>query len=69
MNMNLSKLQEIAKYRGVWHTLVHEAAMSWTQLNSNDTMSGNGNTMKCKWYNFNRGYLTISVTMLNANTL
>ena len=30
MDMNLSKLQEIVKDRGVWHIAVHGVAKSWT---------------------------------------
>ena len=32
MDMNLSKLQEIAKDREVWHLVVHRVARSGTQL-------------------------------------
>ena len=37
VDMNLSKLQKIAKDRGFWHTVVHEVTKSWKQL-SNRTM-------------------------------
>ena len=30
MDMNLSKLWEIVKDRGAWHTAVHGVAKSWT---------------------------------------
>ena len=30
MNMSLSKLQEIVKYRGAWHATVHQVAESDT---------------------------------------
>ena len=30
MDMSLSKLWEIVKDRGAWHTMVHEVAKSWT---------------------------------------
>ena len=32
MNMNLSKLQEIVKYREAWHATVHRVTKSWTRL-------------------------------------
>ena len=32
MDMNLSKLQEMVKYREVWYAAVHGAAKSWTWL-------------------------------------
>ena len=32
MDMNVSKLQEIAKDREVWHLVVHRVAKSGTQL-------------------------------------
>ena len=32
VDMNLSKLQEIVKDRGTWHTAVHGVAKSWTWL-------------------------------------
>ena len=32
MDMNLSKLQEIVKDRGVWSAAAHRFAESWTQL-------------------------------------
>ena len=32
MDMNLRKLWEIVKDRGVWHAAVHEVTKSWTQL-------------------------------------
>ena len=37
MNMNLSKLQEIAKDRGVWHAAIHGITESYTikRLNNN----------------------------------
>ena len=38
VEMNLSKLWEIVKYRGAWHVVVHEVAKSQTQLN-NRTMT------------------------------
>ena len=34
MDMSLSKLQEIVKDRGVWHTAVHGVTKSETQLSS-----------------------------------
>ena len=33
--MSLSKLQETAKDKEVWHAAVHGVAKSWTQLNNN----------------------------------
>ena len=30
MDMNLSKLQEIVKYREAWHATVHSIMKSWT---------------------------------------
>ena len=32
MDMSLSKLREIVKYREAWHAAVHEAAESQTQV-------------------------------------
>ena len=32
MDMSLSKLQEIMKYREVWNTAVHGVAKSWKRL-------------------------------------
>ena len=32
MDMSLSKLQEIVKYREAWHSALHRIARSWTQL-------------------------------------
>ena len=32
VDMNLSKLQEIAQDRGAWHAVVHGVANSWIQL-------------------------------------
>ena len=32
MNMSLSKLQEIMKYREAWHATDHGVTKSWTQL-------------------------------------
>ena len=32
MDMSLSKLQEIVKYREAWHAAVHGVTKSWTQL-------------------------------------
>ena len=37
MDMNLSKLREIVKDRGVWHAAVHGVAKSWTWLNDSTT--------------------------------
>ena len=34
MDMDLSKLQEIVKNRGAWHTAVHGVTNSWTQLSN-----------------------------------
>ena len=31
MDMNLGKLQEMAKGREAWHAAVHEVTKSWTQ--------------------------------------
>ena len=31
MDMSLSKLQEIVKYREAWRAAVHEVVKSWTQ--------------------------------------
>ena len=36
MDMNLSKVQEIAENRGAWHATVHGVAKSWTQLRLNN---------------------------------
>ena len=30
VDVNLSKLREIVKYRGAWHVAVHGVAKSWT---------------------------------------
>ena len=35
MEMSLSKLQKIVKYREAWHPAVHGVTKSWTQLNNN----------------------------------
>ena len=35
MDMSLSKLQEIVKYRKDWHAAVHGVAKSLTQLSNN----------------------------------
>ena len=35
MEMSLSKLQKIVKYREAWHAAVHGVTKSWTQLNNN----------------------------------
>ena len=32
MNMNLIKLREVVKDRGIWHAAVHGVAKSWTRL-------------------------------------
>ena len=32
MDLSLSKLREIVKYREAWHAPVHGIAKSWTQL-------------------------------------
>ena len=32
MDMNLRKLQEIAKDREAWHAIVHGVAKSWARL-------------------------------------
>ena len=32
MDMSLSKLQEIVKYREAWHAAVHGVAKNWTQM-------------------------------------
>ena len=37
MNLNLSKLQEIAEDRGAWCAAVHGVAKSWTQLRDTTT--------------------------------
>jgi len=37
MDMNLSKLQEIAEDRGAWCAAVHGVARSWTQLRDTTT--------------------------------
>ena len=37
MNMNVSKLQEIAEDRGAWHAAVHEVPKSCTQLSYQTT--------------------------------
>ena len=34
VEMNLSKLWEIVKYRGAWHVVFHEVAKSQTQLSN-----------------------------------
>ena len=34
MDMNLSKLQEIVKDRGIWHVAVHGITKSWTRLSN-----------------------------------
>ena len=38
VDMNLSKLQEIVKYRGAWRATVHGVAKSWTQLSNSTTI-------------------------------
>ena len=37
MDVNLSKLQEIAEDRGAWCAAVHGVAKSWTQLRDTTT--------------------------------
>ena len=37
MDMNLSKVQEIAENRGAWHATVHGVAKSQTQLSDSST--------------------------------
>ena len=32
VDMNLTKLQEIAKDREAWHIAIHEVAKNWTQF-------------------------------------
>jgi len=39
VDMNLSKLQEIVKDRGAWHTAAHGVTKSWTQLSDLTTMT------------------------------
>ena len=39
MDMNLSKLQEIMKDKGAWHTVVHGVAKSWTWLSDWSTIN------------------------------
>ena len=34
VDMNLSKLLEIVKYRRAWHATVHGVAKSWTRLSN-----------------------------------
>ena len=34
VDMNLGKLQEILKDRGVWHAAVHGVSKRWTQLSN-----------------------------------
>ena len=34
MDMSLSKLQEMVKYREAWHSVVHGVANSWTPLSN-----------------------------------
>ena len=34
MDMDLSKLYEIVKNRGAWHTTVHGVTNCWTQLSN-----------------------------------
>ena len=34
MDMDLSKLYEIVKNRGAWHTAVHGVTNCWTQLSN-----------------------------------
>ena len=40
MNMSLSKLQEIMKYREAWHATVHEFTKSWTRHSDRTTRKG-----------------------------
>ena len=42
VDMNLSKLQEIVKDRGAWHTAAHGVTKSWTQLSDLTTMTTKG---------------------------
>ena len=37
MDMNLSKIQEIVRDRGVWRAAIHGIAKSWTQISDRKT--------------------------------
>ena len=50
VDMNLSKLQEIVKYRGAWRATVHGVAKSWTQLSGWTTATEIGGIFKWMKY-------------------
>ena len=59
MDMNLSKLQEIAKDRGVWHAAVHGVAKSRTQLSdwtTNEKITVMWLSCACKMLGFPNKY-------------
>ena len=52
MDMSLSKLREIVKFREAWHAAVHWVAKSWIQLKQLRTHSTYGYITMCWFINF-----------------